>query len=87
MFSLHSVNPSSTGHSFTGVLDVFSGDQTARNYNSLASSSNVREKGSPALRYLLEMIQEPGQMEESQFRPVPRFDKRNKYNFFSSLKH
>ena len=71
------------------MLDVFSWDQTPRNDNSLASSSNVREKGSPALRYLLEMTQEPGQMEESQFRPVPRFDKnkRNKYNFFSSLKH
>ena len=72
---------SDTLPTFSDVLNILSGD-----HNSLKLSSRVREKGSPALQYLLQMSQEPGQMKDSQLRPVPRFDKKNKYNFFSSLK-
>ena len=70
---------SDTLPTFSDVLNILSGD-----HNSLKLSSRVREKGSPALQYLLQMSQEPGQMEDSLLRPVPRF--KNKYNFFSSLK-
>ena len=66
---------SDTLPTFSDVLNILSGD-----HNSLKPSSRVREKGSPALQYLLQMSQEPGQMKDSQLRPVPRFD--DKYNFF-----
>ena len=66
---------SDTSPTLSGVLDILSGDHR---------SSSVREKGSPALQYLLQISQEPAQVQDSQLRPGPWFE--NKHNFFSSLK-